>query len=69
MTGVDSSGATLKATVEPAKGGAAETIEADVVLVAIGRVPYTEGPRPRRGRREEGQPRPRHRRSRIRRPT
>jgi dihydrolipoamide dehydrogenase len=29
--------------VEPAKGGAAETIEADVVLVAIGRVPYTEG--------------------------
>jgi dihydrolipoamide dehydrogenase len=30
-------------TVEPAGGGAAETIEADVVLVAIGRVPYTEG--------------------------
>ena len=43
VTGVDSSGAVLKATVEPAKGGAAETIEADVVLVAIGRVPYTEG--------------------------
>ncbi len=43
VTGVDSSGATLKATVEPAKGGAAETIEADVVLVAIGRVPYTQG--------------------------
>jgi dihydrolipoamide dehydrogenase len=43
VTGVDSSGAALKATVEPAKGGAAETIEADVVLVAIGRVPYTEG--------------------------
>ena len=43
VTGVDSSGATLKARVEPAKGGAAETIEADVVLVAIGRVPYTEG--------------------------
>ena len=36
-------GQALKATVEPAKGGAAETIEADVVLVAIGRVPYTEG--------------------------
>ena len=33
----------LKATVEPAAGGKAETIEADVVLVAIGRVPYTEG--------------------------
>ena len=43
VTGVDASGKTLKAKVEPAKGGAAETIEADVVLVAIGRVPYTEG--------------------------
>ena len=43
VTAVDSSGKRLKATVEPAKGGAAETIEADVVLVAIGRVPYTEG--------------------------
>ena len=30
-------------TVEPAAGGAAETLQADVVLVAIGRVPYTEG--------------------------
>ncbi len=43
VTGVDTSGKTLKATVEPAKGGAAETIEADVVLVSTGRVPYTEG--------------------------
>ncbi len=43
VTGVDSSGAKLKAQVEPAAGGAAEAIEADVVLVAIGRVPYTEG--------------------------
>ena len=43
VTGVETSGKTLKATVEPAAGGAAETIEADVVLVAIGRVPYTEG--------------------------
>src|SRR5262249_54375052 len=43
VTGVDASGAVLKASVEPAKGGAAETIDADVVLVAIGRVPYTEG--------------------------
>jgi dihydrolipoamide dehydrogenase len=40
---VDASGPVLKAKVEPAKGGAAETIEADVVLVSIGRVPYTEG--------------------------
>ena len=30
-------------TVEPAAGGTAEQIEADVVLVAVGRVPYTEG--------------------------
>ena len=30
-------------TLEPAAGGAAETIEADYVLVAIGRRPYTEG--------------------------
>ncbi|KAF0122705.1 MAG: dihydrolipoamide dehydrogenase [Xanthobacteraceae bacterium] len=30
-------------TVEPAAGGEAQTVEADVVLVAIGRRPYTEG--------------------------
>jgi dihydrolipoamide dehydrogenase len=43
VTGVDTSGKTLKATIEPAAGGAAETLEADVVLVCIGRVPYTDG--------------------------
>ena len=43
VTGVDTSGATLAATIEPAAGGAAEKIEADVVLVAIGRLPYTDG--------------------------
>src|SRR5689334_19698631 len=43
VTAVDASGKTLKVSVEPAKGGAAESIEADVVLVAIGRVPYTDG--------------------------
>ena len=43
VTAVDSSGKRLKATIEPAKGGTAETVEADVVLVAIGRVPYTDG--------------------------
>ena len=43
VTAVDTSGKTLKASVEPAAGGAAETIEADVALIAIGRVPYTEG--------------------------
>jgi hypothetical protein len=37
------SGKTLKASVEPAAAAAAETIEADVALIAIGRVPYTEG--------------------------
>jgi dihydrolipoamide dehydrogenase len=43
VTAVDSSGAKLKAQVEPAAGGAAETVEADVVLVAVGRVPYVNG--------------------------
>ena len=43
VTGVDSSGEQVKVTVEPAKGGAAETIECDTVLVSIGRRPYTEG--------------------------
>jgi dihydrolipoamide dehydrogenase len=43
VTGVDSSGKTLSAQIEPAAGGTAERLEADVVLVAIGRVPYTEG--------------------------
>ena len=33
----------VAATVEPAAGGAVETLGADVVLVAIGRVPYTDG--------------------------
>jgi dihydrolipoamide dehydrogenase len=41
--GADASGAGVKLTVEPAKGGAAETVEADVVLVCIGRRPYVEG--------------------------
>jgi dihydrolipoamide dehydrogenase len=43
VTAVDTSAKRLKVTVEPAKGGAAETLDADVVLVSIGRVPYTEG--------------------------
>jgi dihydrolipoamide dehydrogenase len=36
-------GKSAKVTVEPAKGGDAEVIEADVVLVSIGRRPNTEG--------------------------
>jgi dihydrolipoamide dehydrogenase len=44
VASVDSSGKMLKIKVEPAAGGGtAEALEADVVLVAIGRVPYTEG--------------------------
>jgi len=43
VTAIDTSGATLKASVEPAAGGTAESVEADVALIAIGRVPYTEG--------------------------
>ena len=44
VTAVDTSGKRLKATVEPAKGDAqAETLEADIVLVSTGRVPYTDG--------------------------
>ncbi len=43
VTGIDTSGKTLKVKVEPAAGGTAETIEADSVLVAIGRVPFTDG--------------------------
>ena len=42
VTSVDSSGKILKARIEPAKGDAKpETLEADVVLVAVGRIPYT----------------------------
>jgi dihydrolipoyl dehydrogenase len=43
VTGIDTSGNSLKASVAPAAGGTPETIEADVALVAIGRVPYTAG--------------------------
>jgi dihydrolipoamide dehydrogenase len=42
VTSIDSSGKTLKVQVEPAAGGAAETIDADVVLVAIGRAAHTD---------------------------
>ena len=43
VTKAEKNGSAVTLTVEPAKGGAAETIEADVVLVAIGRRPNTEG--------------------------
>ena len=43
VTKAERKGDTVTLTVEPAAGGAAETIEADVVLVSIGRRPNTEG--------------------------
>ena len=39
VTKVEKAGAGVKATIEPAAGGESKTIEADVVLVAIGRRP------------------------------
>jgi dihydrolipoamide dehydrogenase len=41
VVGVDANGTSLKLTLEPAKGGKQETLDCDVVLVAIGRVPNT----------------------------
>src|ERR1700712_249600 len=43
VTGVAVNGDKATLTVEPAAGGAAETIEADAVLVSIGRRPNTDG--------------------------
>jgi dihydrolipoamide dehydrogenase len=43
VAAIDAKGPMLKASVEPAAGGEATAIEADVALIAIGRVPYTEG--------------------------
>jgi dihydrolipoamide dehydrogenase len=43
VVGVDAKGAALKVVIEPAAGGAQRTLETDVVLVSIGRKPYTEG--------------------------
>ena len=43
VTGVSVKGDQATITVEPAAGGASETIEADCVLVSIGRRPNTEG--------------------------
>ncbi|MGF1474971.1 MAG: dihydrolipoyl dehydrogenase [Geminicoccaceae bacterium] len=42
VTGVDASGNKVKVTTEPAKGGDGDTLEVDVVLVSIGRRPYTD---------------------------
>ena len=43
VTAVTKKGKGASVTFEPAKGGAAETVEADAVLVATGRRPFTDG--------------------------
>jgi dihydrolipoamide dehydrogenase len=43
VTGAAVSDSGVSLTVEPAKGGEPETITADIVLLAIGRFPYTAG--------------------------
>lgn len=43
VTKAVNNGNNVTLTVEPSAGGEATTVEADVVLVAIGRRPYTEG--------------------------
>jgi dihydrolipoamide dehydrogenase len=43
ITKAERKGDIVTLTVEPAAGGAAETLEADVVLVSIGRKPNTDG--------------------------
>jgi dihydrolipoamide dehydrogenase len=43
VTGVKPNGDALDVTIEPSKGGTPETMQADVVLVAIGRRPFVMG--------------------------
>lgn len=43
VTGAEKLKTKIKLSVEPAAGGDAETLDCDIVLVAIGRRPYTEG--------------------------
>ncbi|MFN7009276.1 MAG: dihydrolipoyl dehydrogenase [Allorhizobium sp.] len=43
VTGVAKTETGAKVTFEPVKGGEAQSIDADVVLIATGRKPYTEG--------------------------
>ncbi len=43
VTGVEKTAKGAKVTFEPVKGGTAETLEADAVLIATGRRPYTDG--------------------------
>jgi len=43
VTKAQASAAGVTLSVEPTKGGATETVQADVMLVAVGRRPYVEG--------------------------
>ena len=43
VTGITKAGEMLHVSIQPSAGGDAEVIETDVVLIAIGRVPFTEG--------------------------
>jgi dihydrolipoamide dehydrogenase len=43
VTGVEKLKSKLKLSMQPAAGGDTETLDADVVLLAIGRRPYTQG--------------------------
>jgi dihydrolipoamide dehydrogenase len=43
VVGIETAGTALRVAVEPAKGGVREKFDADIVLVAIGRRPYTDG--------------------------
>jgi dihydrolipoyl dehydrogenase len=43
VTAAEKLKSSVKASIEPAQGGEKEIIEAEAMLVAVGRVPYTEG--------------------------
>jgi dihydrolipoyl dehydrogenase len=43
VLGVETDGKTCKVRIEPVKGGTQETLDCDVVLVCVGRVPNTQG--------------------------
>ncbi len=43
VTGIEKSDKGLKVSIEPSKGGDTNVLEADIALVAIGRVPFTSG--------------------------
>jgi dihydrolipoamide dehydrogenase len=43
VVGVEKKGEALSVTLEPAAGGAQTQLETDIVLVAVGRRPYTDG--------------------------